>query len=253
MMPEGWREEKLINVCKPKQWPTVSKEAMKPGPYPVFGANGWIGHHDEFTHEEDTIAITCRGASCGNVNLVPGKVYITGNSMALDSVRPDIILQKFLYFTLIQRGLKDTITGSAQPQITREKLGPVAFLLPPLPEQRAIAEILDSVDTTISATEATLAQTRRVKQALLQQLLTKGIAENGRPHTKFKVTEIGEIPEGWGLSSVGTLADEVTVGIACSATHAYVPSGKGVAMIPPRSAKMSLFNEAYGGVRKLGC
>ncbi|MFK3691118.1 restriction endonuclease subunit S [Agrobacterium tumefaciens] len=66
------------------------------------------------------------------------------------------------------------------------------FPLPPLHEQRRIAEILSSVDEAIAATRAVVQQTRKVKQGALERLLTKGIG-----HTRFKQTEIGEIPEGW--------------------------------------------------------
>jgi type I restriction enzyme S subunit len=67
------------------------------------------------------------------------------------------------------------------------------LLLPPLPEQKKIAAILSSVDEAIQATQAVIDQTRRVKEGLLQVLLTRGLPG----HTRFKQTEIGEIPEGW--------------------------------------------------------
>lgn len=76
------------------------------------------------------------------------------------------------------------------------------FPLPPLPEQKKIAAILSSVDEAIQATQAVIEQTRRVKQGLLQDLLTRGIG-----HTRFKQTEIGEIPEGWELSTVKDFCD----------------------------------------------
>jgi type I restriction enzyme S subunit len=70
--------------------------------------------------------------------------------------------------------------------------------LPPLPEQKKIAAILSSVDEAIQATEAVIEQTRRVKEGLLQDLLTRGIG-----HKRFKQTEIGEIPEGWEVRRLG--------------------------------------------------
>ncbi|MBK6578673.1 MAG: restriction endonuclease subunit S [Sandaracinaceae bacterium] len=63
-------------------------------------------------------------------------------------------------------------------------------LLPPLPEQKKIAAILSSVDEAIQATQLVIDQTRRVKEGLLQDLLTRGLPG----HTRFKQTEIGEIP-----------------------------------------------------------
>jgi len=77
----------------------------------------------------------------------------------------------------------------------------VSFPLPPIPEQEKIAAILSSVDEAIQATQAVIEQTRRVKEGLLQELLTRGIG-----HSRFKQTEIGEIPERWEITRLGKIA-----------------------------------------------
>ena len=59
-----WQMVSLHDVCCPKQWPTISMKQMKPSGYPVYGANGQIGFYDQYNHEEPTILITCRGATC---------------------------------------------------------------------------------------------------------------------------------------------------------------------------------------------
>ena len=63
---------------------------------------------------------------------------------------------------------------------------------PLLAEQRKIAAILSSVDDAIEKTQAVIDQVQVVKRGLMQELLTRGLP--GR-HTRFKQTEIGEIPE----------------------------------------------------------
>ncbi|MEZ4330896.1 MAG: restriction endonuclease subunit S [Myxococcota bacterium] len=67
-------------------------------------------------------------------------------------------------------------------------------LCPPLPEQRKIAAILSSVDEVIEKTEAVIEHLQVVKMAMMQELLTRGLP--GR-HTRYKQTEIGEIPAEW--------------------------------------------------------
>ena len=62
----------------------------------------------------------------------------------------------------------------------------------PLKEQQKIASILSNVDNLIQKTDQIIEQTQRLKKGLMQRLLTKGIG-----HTKFKKTELGEIPEEW--------------------------------------------------------
>lgn len=69
---------------------------------------------------------------------------------------------------------------------SRARLNPRDFLdlpvhLPPLAEQRKIAAILSSVDETIEKTEAVIAQLDVVKKAMIEELLTRGVAGNSGP------------------------------------------------------------------------
>jgi type I restriction enzyme S subunit len=98
--------------------------------------------------------------------------------------------------------------GSAQPGLNLADVDRMRVVVPPHPEQKKIAAILSSVDEAIQATQAVIEQTRRVKEGLLQDLLTKGIG-----HTRFKQTEIGEIPETWEAITLGQVA-EIRSGIA---------------------------------------
>lgn len=90
--------------------------------------------------------------------------------------------------------------GTKMPRTSWGQLAEFLFFLPPLPEQKKIAAILSSVDDAIAATQAVIDQTRKVKEGLLQDLLARGIG-----HTRFKQTEIGEIPEGWEVRPLGAL------------------------------------------------
>ncbi|WP_218151625.1 restriction endonuclease subunit S [Alteribacillus iranensis] len=91
-------------------------------------------------------------------------------------------------------------TGTTRLRIGLSTLKKLKLLIPPLKEQQKIAAILTSVDEAIEKTEAIIEQTEKVKKGVMQQLLTKGIG-----HTKFKKTEIGEIPEGWECVPLGKL------------------------------------------------
>jgi type I restriction enzyme, S subunit len=191
-IPNNWEWNLLTEHTEPKQWATISSSQLQKNGYPVYGANGLIGYYSEYNHEHETIAITCRGATCGTVNLIPSKSYVTGNAMCLDSLNDETIALKYLYYALSFRHLSDVISGSAQPQITREGLSNVLFPLPPLPEQQKIASILTSVVTVIEKTEAQINKLKDLKKAMMQELLTKGIG-----HTEFKDSPVGRIPKGW--------------------------------------------------------
>lgn len=198
-IPNGWCWKRLTDICKPKQWRTISNSELTAAGYPVFGANGFIGFYPEFNHESETIAVTCRGATCGTINLVPPKTYITGNSMCLDHLVKDIS-QKYLYYATQFRTLSDVISGSAQPQITIENLKKVTIPIPPLPEQKEIASILTSVDDVIENTQRQIDKLQDLRKATMNELLTKGIN-----HTKFKDSKLGRIPKDWEVTNFSNI------------------------------------------------
>lgn len=92
--------------------------------------------------------------------------------------------------------------GSSVFHISADRLAGLQVATPPLPEQKKIAAILSSVDEAMQATLLVIDQTRRVKEGLLQDLLTRGLPG----HTRFKQTEIGEIPESWEVRRLGDIA-----------------------------------------------
>lgn len=142
-----WQTMALDEFCRPRQWPTISKSQLTPAGYPVYGANGQIGWYTSYNHERETVLITCRGATCGTINVCPPQSYVTGNAMALDDLDESRVNLRFLVRSLTPDRLQRAITGSAQPQITRESLRGVTIPLPPLDEQCRIAAILDRADT----------------------------------------------------------------------------------------------------------
>lgn len=104
--------------------------------------------------------------------------------------------------------INQNISGSTRQRVPTGYLKSIPFPLPPLPEQRKIAEILSSVDEAIRTTQAVIDQTKILKQGLLNQLLTKGIG-----HKKFKQTEIGEIPVEWEVKTLCNLTTKIGDGL----------------------------------------
>jgi len=125
--------------------------------FPVYGANGRIGYHDTFTHEKPTILIGCRG-SCGTVHVTEPKSYANGNAMALDELDETRVNLGFLVQFFRRRGFRDVTSGTSQPQIIRQNIVRVEIPLPPLSEQRRIAEVLDRAEALRAKRRAALAQ-----------------------------------------------------------------------------------------------
>jgi type I restriction enzyme S subunit len=157
-VPSEWVEVALHDFCRPKQWPTISLSDFVSEGYPVYGANGRIGFYSTFNHENPTVLITCRGATCGTVNVSAPRSYVTGNAMALDDLDESRVCREFLVQALRHRGLARAITGTAQPQITRDSLSSISVPLPSMPVQRRIAKMLEGAEALLAKRRAALGQ-----------------------------------------------------------------------------------------------
>ena len=71
-----------------------------------------------------------------------------------------------------QRMLVDYSSGSTAKGIQRKRFEQLCVVLPPLPEQRAIAAALSDVDALLAGLDRLIAKKRDLKQAAMQQLLT---------------------------------------------------------------------------------
>src|SRR5574344_1193272 len=135
----------LCSICRPKQWPTIPTKDFPEDGYLVYGANGVIGHYTEYNHENPTILMACRGASCGAINISRPKSYITGNAMCLDELSEEVKFEYLAYF-LSQFDYKIIITGGAQPQITYTNLKKVDVPIPAIELQCEFVKIFQQAD-----------------------------------------------------------------------------------------------------------
>ncbi len=79
------------------------------------------------------------------------------------------------------------------------------ILLPPLPQQRAIAAVLDSIDDAIEHTEVVIAATEQLRDSLLHELLTRGVPGW---HTEWKEAPgLGTIPVDWAVVRLREVAE----------------------------------------------
>jgi type I restriction enzyme, S subunit len=172
---KGWVEKTLGDTCEMYQPKTIGTKDLVPnGPYPVFGANGIIGRYDKFNHEEPQLLITCRGATCGSVNISQPKSWITGNAMV---VRPKDYQLNLHFLEFFFRGGIDisvAITGAAQPQITRTNLSPLLICYPEsVREQMQLAKQFEDLTTETqrlaSLYTRKLAALEALKKSLLHQ------------------------------------------------------------------------------------
>ena len=111
---------------------------------------------------------------------------------------------------IIHRFAKSFTGTAGQQRVQPEILKDLPIFLPPLPEQRAIAAVLDSIDEAIERTEAVIAATEQLRDSLLHQLLTHGVPGW---HTEWKEAPgLGTIPAGWEMVRLGEVLESATYG-----------------------------------------
>ena len=186
---------KLTDICNPKQWKTIQTSELLENGYPVYGANGIIGYYSEFNHKNPVITVTCRGATCGTINITVPKSYVTGNAMCLDDMRSDIYME-YLYYCLKHYNFNNVISGSAQPQITRQGMEKIYVTIGSHNEQMDIVDKLKKVENVIGLRK------RELKQ--LDTLVKSRFAEMfGDPIRN---------PKGWKVVTIGDIVTEVRYG-----------------------------------------
>ncbi|WP_410376752.1 restriction endonuclease subunit S [Enterobacter sp. CPE_E423] len=235
-LPSEWETPFLVDLVSPKQWKTISTKELTDDGYVVYGANGKIGFYNKYTHESATLMITCRGATCGNLHISEPLSYINGNAMALDNQPTNYVNIKYLKYSLQARGLQDTISGSAQPQITKQGLEKVQIPLPAVNEQKIIAEKIDTLLAQVDSTKARLEQIpqilKRFRQAVLAAAMRGKLTEIWRAHNSFNLSlkKYYELTKGQKLKAknISEPCEEKTW-LRCNIGHIFnVKSGDGL-------------------------
>ena len=118
------------------------------------------------------------------------------------------------------------ITGTKMPRTSWGHLKMFEFASPSLPEQRAIAAVLDSIDDAIERTDAVITTTEQLRDSLLHQLLTSGVPGW---HTEWKEAPgLGTIPSDW---EVVRLVERIKEGPTNGIYKPETDYGSGVSLI----------------------
>ena len=171
-MKENWTYKKLGEVCDIYQPQTISTEMLVPdGEYLVYGANGVIGRYDKYNHTESEVLLTCRGATCGSINVSAPYSWINGNAMVIHPIDDSVFCSRsFLVYLMKSIDYSLVITGAAQPQITRQKLSPVKIAIPPIETQSRIVSELDLLQSIIDKQKAQLKELDNLAQAVFYDM-----------------------------------------------------------------------------------
>lgn len=156
--------------------------------------------HDRYGLREGDVLV-CEGGEAGRAAIWDGQIAEMKFQKALHRVRcgPQLY-NRFLVHRLMADyfggRLSDYYTGATIKHFTGQDLARYRFPLPPLPEQRRIAEILDKADALRAKRSAAIAQLDTLTQSIFLDIF-------GDPATN---------PKGWRRQALGTLATRFSDG-----------------------------------------
>jgi len=191
--------EFLDNMRRP-----VTESDRKPGPYPYYGANGIQGTIDRFIFDEPLVLLAEDGGHFENpargiAYRIAGKTWVNNHAHVLRP-RPGVDLA-FVCRVLENYDVTPFVTGTTRGKLTKAGAGEIPLPMPPLPEQRRIAAILDQADALRAKRREALAQLDYLTQSIFSEM--------------FGDFRGGDLR--WPVRSIQDIATDMTIGLVRSA------------------------------------
>ncbi|PCH74712.1 MAG: hypothetical protein COC12_03435 [Rhodobacteraceae bacterium] len=200
MVPEGWEAttlDKVFKLASGSTKPTdVVAKLSDTTPNPVYGGNGVLGWSGQANHLGNVILIGRVGEYCGVTRLVYNPCWITDNALYTKDFFSGNDIE-FVTYRLQYFDVSKLRSKGGQPLVSQKPIYGTRLALPPLPEQRKIADILSTWDRAIEVSESLLATARQQKRALMQTLLTGKRRFPEFEGQKWKEVRLGEVCETW--------------------------------------------------------
>ena len=210
---DGWDTKILRDIVTINYGKSPANILSSEGNYPVVGTGGIERLGKNFLYDGDSIILGRKG-TIDRVCFVSGRFWTIDTAYYLS----DFIeaFPQWLFYFLQTIDLRQMNEATGVPSLSREFLYKIKVKTPPPLEQEKIAAVLSTIDRAIAQTEAIIAKQQRIKTGLMQDLLTKGIDENGNIRSEdtheFKDSRLGRIPLNWDVQCLENLVDNIYQG-----------------------------------------
>jgi type I restriction enzyme, S subunit len=234
----GWRVVPLGEVITLQRGFDLPSQNRKPGTVPIVSSSGISDYHSEVGAKGPGV-VTGRYGTIGQVFLIKEDYWPLNTTLWVkDFHGNDPFFASYLLRTIDFKSCSDK---SSVPGVNRNDLHRIPVLLPPLPEQKAIAAILGSLDDKIELNRRMNATLEAMARALFQSWFVDfdpvrakmdGLAPVGMDAEtaalfpdSFEDSALGKIPRGWEIRLVGQVVDCVGGGTPSTTEPKYWSEG----------------------------
>lgn len=162
LIPHHWEVRRMKFMASIHNGREQTEIADENGIYPIYGSGGILGKSMYFIYDKPSVLLGRKGTI--DKPLFVEEPFWTIDTMFYTSISK-IVLPKYFYYLCLTIDFQFYISGSAIPSMTQYDLANISFALPPLQEQKQIANFLDEKCEKInSAIEKTKRQIELVKE-----------------------------------------------------------------------------------------
>ena len=203
---ETYKLSDLCEILDSKRKPLSSlQRAKKQGIYPYYGAQGIIDHLDDYLLDGEYLLVAEDGANLETrnqpiANIAKGKIWVNNHAHVLGSNGKCPL--NLLGFILNNMNISPYVTGCAQPKLNQENLRNIEIELPSHID--SIASILSSLDRKIELNNKINADLEEMAQAIFKNWF---VDFEPFKDGKFVDSELGMIPEGWKVGTIGDIVE----------------------------------------------
>ncbi|MFW7950351.1 restriction endonuclease subunit S [Vagococcus fluvialis] len=187
---------------------SLPKAKRTEGDFPVYGSGGITGFHNDFLVEGPSIIIGRKG-TVGSLFYEDRNFFpIDTTYYVLPSTEYDL---KYIYYLFQTIGLEQMNTHSAVPGLNRDGVYAKSILLPSISYQKKVSDFMSLLEKKIELNNQTIDTLEEMASTLFKKWFVdfEFPDENANPYKssggKMIDSELGEIPEGWGIYELGEL------------------------------------------------
>jgi len=201
-IPNGWEFthlNKAFNIKNSFRKPiNEGDRSENPGIHPYYGPTKIQGYIGSYEQDGDYILIGEDGdhflkyRTQAMTQMVSGKCTVNNHAHIIEATEK--ATKEWFYYYFMHRDIFSFLSrqGAGRYKLNKAALEKLPVLLPPLPEQKKIAQILSTWDKAIETVEKLIANSQQKKKAQMQQLLT-GKKRFPEFDGEWKKTELGKL------------------------------------------------------------